>query len=149
SRMTSATNAHGTVTLAYDNRNRITSVTDVWGVAVGYGYDAVSNRTQTTGGSSTTSYSYNAINLLTQMAHNVVGATSFTYDAVNRPATRTLPNMVNATASYDGLDRLKRLQYVKGETNVADFQYQFNTVDQITQLADATGAHNFTYDALE
>lgn len=83
------------------------------------------------------------------MSHNVVGTTNFTYDAVNRPATRTLPNMMNATATYDGLDRMTRLQYVKGTTNVADFQYQFNMVDQITQLTDAAGAHNFTYDALE
>lgn len=56
----------GTVTIAYDNRSRINSVTDVFGQVVSYAYDANSNRTQLSlnGGTSTT-YQYDVINRLT------------------------------------------------------------------------------------
>jgi len=37
---------NGTVTIGYDNRSRVSSVTDVLGQVVGYNYDANSNRTQ-------------------------------------------------------------------------------------------------------
>jgi RHS repeat-associated protein len=50
---------------------------------------------------------------------------------------------------YDGLDRLTRLTHAKGANTLADFQYQFNTVNNITQMTDAFGANNYTYDSLD
>jgi len=43
SRLTAATNPNGTVTIGYDNRSRVSSVTDVFGQVVSYSYDANSN----------------------------------------------------------------------------------------------------------
>jgi YD repeat-containing protein len=52
-------------------------------------------------------------------------------------------------SQYDGLNRLTRLTHAKGANTLADFQYQFNTVNDITQLIDGAGAHNYSYDPLD
>jgi len=149
-RMTTATNSTGTVAIAYDNRSRVSSVTDVFGKVVGYGYDANSNPTQLTiGGSTNANYQYDIINRLTQLSDGNNLAFTFAYDQTNKLILRTAPNGVDTTYQYDGLDRLTRLKYAHGATTLEDFQYQFNAVNNITQMADGAGAHNYTYDALD
>jgi len=121
SRLTTATNPTGTVTIAHDNRGRVSSMTDVFGQVVGYSYDASSNRTQlslNTAASAT--YQYDVINRLIQLADNASLNTTFTYDATNKLTTRTMPNGVVSTYEYDGLNRLKRLKHVKGLNTLAD-----------------------------
>jgi YD repeat-containing protein len=56
---------------------------------------------------------------------------------------------VATTYQYDGLDRLTRLTHTKAPTTIADFQYQFNAVSNITQMADSAGAHNYSYDTVD
>ncbi len=147
SRLTTASNFAGTVTIAYDNRGRISSVTDVFGQVVSYAYDANSNRTQLSLNAATSAtYQYDAINRLTQLTDSGSLNTTFVYDATNKMTTRTLPNGVVTTSQYDGLDRLTRLTHANGGNTLADFQYQFNAVSSITQLSDSVGAHNYTYD---
>jgi YD repeat-containing protein len=75
--------------------------------------------------------------------------TTFSYDATDKLTSRTLPNGVVTTSQYDGLDRLTRLTHAKGANTLADFQYQFNVVSNITQMIDSAGAHNYTYDPLD
>src|SRR6266446_1106170 len=150
SRLTTGTNPTGTDTIAYDNRSRVSSVTDVFGQAVGYTYDANSNRTQLSlnGGTSAT-YQYDVINRLTQLADAASLNSTFSYDVTDKLTSRTLPNGVVTTAQYDGLNRLTRLTHSKGANTLADFQYQFNAVNNITQMTDSAGAHNYTYDPLD
>jgi RHS repeat-associated protein len=150
SRLTTATNPNGTVTIAYDNRSRISSVTDVFGQVVAYAYDANSNHTQLSlnGGSSAT-YQYDVLNRLTQLTDGASLNTSFGYDVTNKLTSRTLPNGVATAYQYDGLDRLTRLTHSKGANTLADFQYQFNAVNNITQIIDTGGTHNYGYDALD
>jgi RHS repeat-associated protein len=150
SRLTTATNPSGTVTVAYDNRSRVSSVTDVFGQVVSYAYDANSNRTQLSLNAATSAtYQYDVINRLTQLTDNASLNTTFAYDATNKLTTRTLPNGVVTTSQYDGLNRLTRLTHAKGANTLADFQYQFNTVNDITQMTDGAGAHNYTYDSVD
>jgi RHS repeat-associated protein len=134
----------------YDNRSRVSSVTDVFGQVVRYAYDANSNRTQLSlnGGTSAT-YQYDAINRLTQLTDNASLNTTFAYDATNKLTSRTLPNGVVTTSEYDGLNRLTRLTHVKGANTLADFQYQFNAVNNISQMTDAVGSHSYTYDSVD
>jgi RHS repeat-associated protein len=147
SRLTTATNPSGTVTIGYDNRGRISSVTDVFGQVVGYLYDANSNRTQLSLNAATSAtYQYDVINRLTQLTDNVSLNTTFAYDATNKLTSRTLPNGVVTTSQYDGLDRLTRLTHAKAGNTLADFQYQLNAVSSITQMIDGAGTHNYTYD---
>ncbi|MEK6282276.1 MAG: RHS repeat-associated core domain-containing protein [Acidobacteriota bacterium] len=147
SRLATATNPTGTVTIAYDNRGRASSVTDVFGQVVSYLYDANSNRTQLSLNTATSAtYQYDVINRLTQLTDNASLNTTFAYDATNKLTSRTLPNGVVTTSQYDGLNRLTRLTHAKTGNTLADFQYQFNAVNNITQLTDGAGTHNFTYD---
>lgn len=149
SRMTTATNAAGAVTIAYDNRGRVSSVTDVFGQVVSYGYDASSNRTQLSlNAASSATYQYDVINRLTQLTDNASLNTTFSYDATDKLTSRTLPNGVVSTYQYDALNRLTRLKHVKGANTLADFQYQLNTLNNISQITDGAGAHNYSYDAL-
>jgi YD repeat-containing protein len=72
SRLTTATNANGTVTIAYDNRSHISSMTDVFGQVVSYAYDANGNRTQLSLNAATSStYQYDVINRLTQLTPEI------------------------------------------------------------------------------
>jgi len=150
SRLTTATNPTGTVTVVYDNRSRVSSVTDVFGQVVGYAYDASSNRTQLSLNAVTSAtYQYDVVNRLTQLTDNATLNTTFAYDATNKLTSRTLPNGVVSTYEYDGLNRLKRLKHAKAANTLADFQYQFSTANNITQITDGAGTHNYTYDSLD
>jgi len=150
SRLTTATNPTGTVTIAYDNRSRVSSVTDVFAQVVSYQYDANSNRSQLNlNGTLNASYQYDVLNRLTQLTDNASLNTTFAYDAKNKPTSRTLPNGVVSTYQYDGLDRLTRLTHAKGANTLLNLQYQFNAVNNITQMIDNDGMHNYTYDALD
>jgi YD repeat-containing protein len=125
-------------------------VTDVFGQAVRYTYDADSNRTQLSlkGGTSVT-YQYDAINRLTQLTDATSLNTTFAYDVTDKLTSRPLPNGVVTTSQYDGLDRLTRLTHAKGPNTLEDFQYQFNAINNITQMTDGAGSHNYTYDSLD
>ena len=148
--ITTATNLAGTVTIAYYNRSRVMSVTDVFGQAVSYQYDANSNRTQLSlNGASNATYQYDVINRLTQLTNNTSLATTFAYDATNKLTSRTLPNGVVSTYQYDGLDRLTRLTHAKAPNTLLDLQYQFNAVNNITQMIDSAGTRNYSYDNLD
>jgi RHS repeat-associated protein len=150
SRLTTATNPNGAVTVSYDNRGRVSSVTDVFGQVVGYSYDANSNRTQLSlNGATSATYQYDVINRLTQLTDNASLNTTFAYDATDKPTSRTLPTGVVSTFEYEGLDRLTRLKHVKGANTLADFQYQFNTSNYISQIVDGAGAHSYSYDSLD
>jgi RHS repeat-associated protein len=150
SRLTTATNANGTVTIAYDSLSRTSSVTDVFGQVVSYAYDANGNRTQLSLNAATSAtYQYDVLNRLTQLTDSSVLNTIFAYDATNKLTTRSLPNEVTTSYQYDGLDRLTQLTHAKGANTLADFQYQFNAVNDITQMIDDADAHNYSYDPLD
>jgi len=150
SRLTTATNPTGTVTIGYDNRSRVNSVTDVFGQVVSYSYDGNSNRTQLSlNGSPNVTYHYDVIDRLTQLTDDASLNTTFAYDATNKLTSRTLPNGVVSTYQYDDINRLTRLTHTKGANTLADFQYQFNAVNNITQMTDGAGTHNYTYDSLD
>jgi RHS repeat-associated protein len=149
SRLTSATNENGTVAIAYDNRNRMSSMTDVFNQTVSYAYDANSNRT-TIGVNAVTSanYQYDALNRLTQLTDSAGAATTFGYDASDKLTSRSTPNGVTATYQYDNLNRLTRLRHIRGATTIGDYQYQYNSANNITQVAEPTGTHSYMYDVV-
>jgi YD repeat-containing protein len=135
SRLTTATNPTGTVTIGYDNRSRVSSVTDVFGQVVSYAYDANSNRTQLSlNGATSATYQYDLLNRLTQLTDGASLNTTFGYDATNKLTSRTLPNGVVTTSQYEGLNRLTRLTHAKGANTLADFQYQLDAVNNITEM---------------
>ena len=125
-------------------------MTDVFGQIVSYAYDADSNRTQLSLNAATrATYQYDVINRLTQLTDNASLNTTFSYDATNKLTSRTLPNGIISNYQYDELNRLTRLTHSKGANTLADFQYQFNGVNNITQMLDSAGTHNYSYDSLD
>jgi YD repeat-containing protein len=156
SNLRTATNVNGTVSFNYDARDRLGDATDAWGRLHLYAYDKNSNRTLThlagAPGSDpglSLTYGYDSINRLQTVDQSGVSSATFGYDAVNRLRSRALPNGVNVTADYDDLDRLKTLNYAKGTTTLANFQYGYNVVNQIEQMIDGAGTHTFGYDELQ
>jgi len=55
----------------------------------------------------------------------------------------------SALTSTTALDRLTRLRHAKSPNTLLDLQYQFNAVNNITQMIDGAGTHNYTYDTLD
>ena len=151
SRLVSAENQVGTVTLDYDNRNRVTSTTDVFSHVVGYSYDESGNRTALTLDSNPhTSYAYDdAGRLITLTDEEESNDFTFTYDAGNRLIGKGMPNHDDTTYDYDGMDRLKRLKTVHSFSTLFDDQYSYNAASQISQIAGLSQTRNFTYDDLD
>lgn len=147
SRLTSAVNEAGTISFAYDNRNRLTSTTDVFGHLIEYGYDAASNRTQLKLDSNIhTNYIYDDADRLTTLTDEANQNFTFGYDIADKLISKTLPNVVNTTYEYDGMSRLKRLKDVSSTATLFDRQYTYNSASQISQIIEPTQTRNFGYD---
>ena len=86
---------------------------------------------------------------MTQVIDNAGASFGFGYDATNKLTSRSLPNNITSTYEYDGLDRLTRLKHVGSSSTLADYQYQFNTASEITQIAEPTTTRNFAYDTVD
>jgi RHS repeat-associated protein len=148
--MLTATNYAGTVSFAYDNRNRRTSTTDVHGITLDYEYDGNGNRTLLKlGGQNHTGYVYDASNRLTTLTDETNENFTFGYDVADRLTTKTLPNNVATTYNYDGLSRISRLKHQSGTNTLVDDQYTYNSARQISQIAGLARTRTFTYDNLD
>ncbi|MBI4317785.1 MAG: hypothetical protein HY675_04785 [Chloroflexi bacterium] len=111
----SETRPDGTTNYAYDNGNRLTSVTYPSGEQVAYTYDAVGNRTAMAGAASgVTLYSYDAGDRLL-----AAGVSTFGWDPNGRMITRT-QGATTVVYRYDGFDRL--IGIISG-TRVISFTY--------------------------
>lgn len=150
SRLTSATNQNGTLSFSYNNRGYVSSTTDVTSQTLAYTYDENGNRTSLSlGGAAYATYEYDVINRLKKITDSSALHVDYDYDNIDRLTSRSLPNGVTTNYEYDGMSRLTRIHDVKGMTNVADRQYNYNTASQISQLIDPAGSHTYGYDALE
>jgi len=150
SRLTTATNYTGTVSFSYDNRGRLQSETDVFGRIVSYTFDENGNRTALKlDGTTQESYSYDAANRLTQITDSANGNYIFGYDVADKLISRTLPNGVSTIYDYDGLSRLTRLKHTNGAGVLNDFQYSYNTANQITQITEPAKTRSFNYDSVD
>jgi RHS repeat-associated protein len=150
SRLQTATNQNGVVNFDYNRMNRMTSVTDIFGQAVDYNYDLNGNRTKLSlNGAVVETYRYDAIDRLTKILDAASASFNFTYDPTSKLTSLKAPNGITATYQYDGLDRLTRLTNKKGQATVADFQYQLNDANNISQIADLASTNNYSYDAVD
>jgi RHS repeat-associated protein len=71
------------------------------------------------------------------------GGETRTPDGVSRTASHTDGNGVTATYTYDGVDRVTRVDYSTGE----QIQLTYDDAGNVTQRIDASGAWTFTHDA--
>jgi hypothetical protein len=57
-----------------------------------------------------------------------------------------LSAIVSSLYTYDGNGRLTGLNYKRGGNNIADYAFNFDAIDQITQTTSIDGTSNYTYD---
>lgn len=114
--------ANGTITLAYDDLDRLTSEATPTGT-VSYAYDAADRRTSMdTAGQSQTTYAYDAADRLTGITRGSQNPT-FSYDDANRLTSLALPGGVAMAYSYDAADRLTRITYTNGSGELGRIDY--------------------------
>ncbi len=65
---------------------------------------------------------------------------TFNYDILSRRSTLQRPNGVTTSYSYDQVDRLTRLMHVNGAGTLEDFQYEYNSDDEITKITSLASA---------
>jgi RHS repeat-associated protein len=164
----------------YDAMGRPTTVLDPNGLASYTYYDSLGRPIQTqqpanTGSATptTTSFTYNAANGLTQVTDPRslattyspnglgdvtaqtspdTGASQYTYDALGNLLTKTDARGKLTQYTYDAGDRLKTISYATGTGSV--FEYDGGTtpvqgaIGQLTKITDASGQAVYTYDSM-
>lgn len=149
----------GPTTWVYDALNRVTDVNDALGRHLGYGYDAVGNRTSLTyHDGRVVQYSYYDNDWLQSAIDPENNVTSYERDGVGMMITTTNPNETITTATYDDVNRMLTLvnQEVTGaqKTNSA-FSYTYNEVGHRTEMVAEYGwrqpdvvTSTYSYDGL-
>jgi len=159
-------NGHET-TFTYDALNRLWKVTNPLGKVTEYGYDALGNRTslidannQTTlfnydlanrlnmvdypSGMADVDFGYDPLGRLTGMDDGL-GHTNWVYDNLNRITSITDP--FNKTVGYGYDDDGKRTGITYTSPVSKTITYQYNTLDQLTDVLDGTTLlADYTYD---
>jgi len=111
---------------------------------------AVGNRTKLkVNGATYATYTYDAINRLTNLADGASLNFTYNYDAANRLTSRSAPNGVVSSYIYDGLDRLTSLMHTAGATTLSGNLYTYNNANNISSWTTASDQRAYTYDALD
>jgi RHS repeat-associated protein len=150
SRLTSAQNQNGTVTMGYNNRGWLNTTTDVHDHAVEYSYDPAGNRTHLELDNDIhATYEYDAADRLITLTDEAPGDYTFAYDNADRLITKTLPNNIVTSYTYDGMGRLTRLKHQLSSAVLFDNQYTYNAASQISQITDPAKTRVFSYDNID
>ncbi|MCA9135403.1 MAG: DUF4595 domain-containing protein [Planctomycetales bacterium] len=166
--LTSVTDDFSGLEFTYDARDRVGSVDnaltpDAPHVVLGYTYDGVGNVTSvsdTIEGTpgATTSYQYDALNRQTQINQSGSGVSDkrvdFLYNALGQFASidrfsdllGTQP-VVRTAYTYDDLNRLVDLRHSNAATDVAFYEYEYDSSSRITSINDIDGLTTYSYDA--
>ncbi|HSE15991.1 MAG TPA: RHS repeat-associated core domain-containing protein [Pyrinomonadaceae bacterium] len=115
----------GTITLTYDNLDRLTSEITPQGT-VTYGYDAAGRQTSmTVTGQTAVTYTYDDAGRLTQITQGTATAT-IAYDNANRRTSLTLSNGVAINYDYDAASQLTSLTYLRNSTTLGTLTYAYD-----------------------
>ncbi len=99
-------------------------------------------------GATHSSYQFDAVNRLTQLADEASQNFTFGYDVTNKLKTKTLPNNIVTSYDYDGMERLTRLKH-QGTSTVTDNSYAYNPANQISNIAGLSQTKTFGYDNID
>jgi RHS repeat-associated protein len=153
----SVTDNAGTTTYHYDSvTGALSGMNTPIGGSISYEYDAfgrveqVGVKAAPTATESITQYQYDGNNNLTRVIDPTGGETTMSYDAVNRLATRTLPNGVTSTYTYqENTDWVESLTHTNANGDVlAAVTYQRNTDGTPHTITREDGSYvELTYDS--
>ena len=151
--------------LGYDALNRLQQTLDNYNgtdtatknTTTGYTYDSLDRLTQVTDPSNlSTTYQYDGLSDTTGQTSPDTGATSRTFDAAGNVLTRTDAKGITATNTYDALDRLVTTSYVDTTQNVT-YSYDdpnsttgcssSSPIGRLTRIIENTVTTVYCYDA--
>jgi RHS repeat-associated protein len=149
--LTSATDASGTTTVAYQpNTDWLERIDYPGGKWFTFEYDAAGRRTKRTDqDGNVENYGYDTQGRLDRMTDGT-GAVivDYDYDAAGRLVRKTLGNGVYTTYEYDAASQLTHLVNRKADgTVLSRFDYTYNASGQRTSMAMLQGTWNYGYDA--
>ena len=139
----------GSVSYGYDAAGRPDLITDWAGRTTSFTYDDASRLdTVTRPGSLLSTYTYDAADRVTGIAHTRQGSPvlslGFGYDDAGN-LTSTTDDLGTATYGYDDLNRLISAAYPGGQT----YGYGYDAVGNATSVTSPSGNRTFTYDAAD
>lgn len=141
----SETNNNGSTTYAYDSLNRRTSSvyadsTNGMTTRISVQYDPVGNEIQLTYPDSTfNTFSYNHLNLQTQIIDRNGSATNLTYDSLGFLARKDFANGVSSLFTHDVLGRTTFLENVRGTLVLSSQAVVLDADDEVTQSTSFAG----------
>jgi RHS repeat-associated protein len=147
-------NATNGIQYAFDNGNRLTKITDYDGVeAVTYAYDGsnrVTSMTDTHGGvTATTSYTYTNRSQLSTVTAPGSKVWDMDYNALGQQTQVTLPNGMATAYTYDGQDRMTKINHKDGVagSTVESYAYTLDDGGLIDKITHADGSYwDYLYD---
>lgn len=121
--------------MAYDEDNRVVSVTPSWGPAVGtaYEYDPGTGQLANLDAATHLDYAYNANGMVSSIVDSVTGdSTDFTYDGAGRVTGRTDPASLTWTRTYEPTRGLVDTQTITGPSGVVgDFNLDYDATGNV------------------
>jgi RHS repeat-associated protein len=132
-----------TMTLTYFDDGKVQSITDRNNDTVSYAYTPSGKIDTVTLPDSTTAYTYDQKDNLTQMQDRL-GTTTYTYDAVRRLTSKTDANGFGISYTYDENGNLATLTYPGNKTVTYTYD-ALNRLHTVTDWLDRTAT--YTYDA--
>jgi RHS repeat-associated protein len=130
--------------VSYDGMGNVTGMTDRKSQTTSYQFDALNRRTLATyhGGTTSTTYTYDAGDRLTQMVDSVSGTITRTYDNLGRLTNETTPQG-GISYNYDNANRRVSMT-VAGQPTVT---YNYDNADRLTSVTQASSSVGVAYDA--
>ena len=104
----------GTYAYAYDKTGNVEKVTGPTGTAIAYTYDPAGNLLTLYTAGSTTTYTYDALNRVTQTTDALGGRTTYTYDKAGNMTAATYADGASYTYEYDAMGRNTGIQTPEG-----------------------------------
>ena len=137
-------------TKSYDNFDRLILVTDAFGKALQYQYDANGNRTLLLDpDSKATKYTYDALNRVSTVT-NGSGTATYAYDRSSLLTQTGYPNGAVEATTYDLAKRVLTVKNTEGASIVSSYQYTYdlngNRQTQIEVNGAVTETTTYAYD---
>ncbi len=123
----------GTITLDYDNFDRLVSATTPLGT-LGYTYDQVGRRKgMTVQGQSEVNYNFDEADRLIAVTQGTA-AVGLAYDDADRLKVKILPQGVVEEYEYNGSSQITSIIYKLGEAILGDLTYEYDTAGRRTRI---------------
>ena len=152
--LTKLTDPRSAVTqTAFDALNRVKQVTDALNGVTKTAYDLRDNPVSVTDPRlHATTYSVNGFGFVTSVVSPDSGTTSFTYDLAGNVKSRTDARKIVTNYTYDALDRPLTRTFPSATAENVTFVYDATAggnygVGRMTSVTDAAGTASFVYDA--